>query len=114
MRRPRRRVSLRELADEVFVGAPPGSVGSEAVDRVFSVNGTGRKVPRESNDPPAILDFVAHGFGITLIQQYLAVSRRDLCAVPLDDETLTWNLTVVTPTPSRTTPAATALVDLLV
>ena len=110
----RKRVSLAALADEVFVGGPPGSVGYEELDLVFAAAGAERRVPFEVNDILAILDFVAHGLGVTLLQEYLASSRPDLCAIPLADNTMTWSLAAVTPAGDRTTAAARALLDLLV
>ena len=79
----RERVTLESLADEEFVGAPKGSVSHEAVDRVFAGAGRERRVPFEVNEILAIMDFVAHGLGVSLVQEQLATSRPDLRAIPL-------------------------------
>lgn len=76
------RVTLEQLADQEFVGAPKGSVSHDAVDRVFAQAGRERRVPFEVNEILAIMDFVAHGLGISLVQEKLAVSRPDLRAIP--------------------------------
>lgn len=106
------RVTLDQLADEEFVGAPKGSVAHEAVDRVFAWAGRERRVPFEVNEVLAILDFVAHGLGVSLVQEDLATSRPDLRAIPLAGIELTWTLAAVV-SRHRATPAAHAFLALL-
>lgn len=109
----RRQVDLNELAGEVFVGAPPGSVGYEAIDRVFAAAGTGRRVPLEVNDVGAMLDFVEHGLGVTLLVRELAAGRPGLCTVPLSETGMVWRLGVLTPPESQVTPAVRELLTLI-
>jgi DNA-binding transcriptional LysR family regulator len=104
-------IELEELADEDFVGAPPGSVGFDAIQRIFTATNTRSRIPFEMNDAATMLDFVAHGLGITLLQQTLARSRPNLRAIPLADPEATWTLAVITPAPNRVTPAASAFID---
>ena len=106
------RVTVESLADQEFVGAPPGSVSHEAVDRVLARAGRERRVPFEVNDILAILDFVAHGLGISLVQERLAASRPDLRAIPLADTDLTWTLAAIVHR-HQATPAARAFLALL-
>jgi DNA-binding transcriptional LysR family regulator len=109
----RAEVSLEELAQECFVGAPPGSVGYEAIDRVFAVAGTERKVPFEVNDVATILDFVVHGMGVTLLVKELAASRPELCTIPLAEQGAMWRLAAVTPSDQEISPAARELLTLM-
>ena len=108
----RERVTLGSLAGQEFVGAPKGSMSYEAVDRVFARAGQERRVPFEVNDILAILDFVACGLGVTLVQECLATSRPDLRAIPLADTDLTWTLAAIV-SRHRATPAARAFLALL-
>ncbi len=101
----RKRVTLRSLADQDFVGAPPGSTGYEALDQVFAGTGKRRRVPFEVNDLLTILDFVAHGQGVTLIQESLAASRPDLRAIPLAGQPMIWTLAAIV-SRDHATPAA--------
>ena len=105
-------VALESLAAEDFVGPPRGSTGYEAVDRVFAYTGQERRVPFEVNDVMTILEFVAHGLGVTLVQEYLATSRPDLRAIPLADPSMTWTLATIA-SRERATPAANAFISLL-
>jgi DNA-binding transcriptional LysR family regulator len=109
----RTEVSLDDLADETFVGAPPGSVGFEAVDSVFAATGTERKVPFVVNDVITIQDFVAHGLGIALLQKFLATSRSDLRSIPIAHTTLSWTLGAITPNMDREIAGARVLLKLL-
>jgi len=105
-------VALEELADQEFVGAPKGSVSHEAVDRVFARAGRERRVPFEVNEILAIMDFVAHGLGVSLVQERLAISRPDLRAIPLTGIDLTWTLAAIV-SRHRASPAARAFLALL-
>lgn len=108
----RKRIRLRSLAGEDFVGAPKGSVSNDALDRVFASAGQQRRVPFEVNDILTILDFVAHGLGVALVQEHLATSRPDLRAIRLTDPDLTWTLAAIVHR-HHVTPAARAFIDLL-
>ena len=44
-------------------------------------------MPFGVNEILAIMDFVAHGLGVSLVQEQLATSRPDLRAIPLSKET---------------------------
>jgi DNA-binding transcriptional LysR family regulator len=108
----RPRVALKSLVAEDFVGPPKGSTGYEAVDGVFAATGQERRVPFEVNDVLTILEFVAHGLGVTLVQEYLATSRPDLRAIPLADSSMTWTLAAIM-SRDRATPRASAFISLL-
>jgi DNA-binding transcriptional LysR family regulator len=108
----RERVTLEELADQEFVGAPKGSISHDAVDRVFAQAGRERRVPFEVNEILAIMDFVAHGLGVSLVQERLATSRPDVRAVPLADTDLTWTLAAIV-NRRQATPAARAFLALV-
>jgi DNA-binding transcriptional LysR family regulator len=107
----RSEVRLDDLADETFVGAVAGSVGHEALEQVFARAGVERRVPFEVNDVLAILDFVAEGLGVTLLQDTFAHSRPDVQAVPLAGAPLTWTLALAVPPAGRITTAARAFRD---
>ncbi|MEY2468019.1 MAG: hypothetical protein QOF21_717 [Actinomycetota bacterium] len=106
------KVSLKALADETFVGAPAGSIGSELIDRVFAAGGTERNVPYVVNDLATIVEFVSAGLGVTFLQKDYGLSQTHLVGIPLADKTLTWTLAAITPTAARITAAAAALLEL--
>jgi DNA-binding transcriptional LysR family regulator len=105
-------VSSATLAEETFVGASPGTVANAALARIFSDFDT-QPVVMEVNDVSTVLDFVAHGFGITLLPGSSARAHPELCAIPLSDVKLTWTLAVVTLRRDRRNAAIQALLDLV-
>jgi len=109
----RRKVTVSELAEESFTGAPPGSVGVELVDRVFAAAGTQRTVTYEVYDLGTTLDFVEQGLGTTLMIEALTVGRPDLRTIPIADKSLVWTLAAVTPPEEKTTAAARELITLI-
>jgi DNA-binding transcriptional LysR family regulator len=108
----RTQVTIASLAEQDFVGPPPGSTGYEAVDRVLAGTGKERRVIFEAVDVLTILDFVAHGLGFTLLPEYLATSRPDLRAIPLAGPDMTWTLAAIM-SRHQATPAGRAFATLL-
>ena len=109
----RRKVTIQELAEESFVGAPPGAVGVELVDRVFAAAGTQRTVTYQVYDLGTTLDFVEQGLGVTLMIEALTVGRPDLRTIPIADQSLVWTLAAVIPPEEKTTAAARELINLI-
>jgi DNA-binding transcriptional LysR family regulator len=107
----RKRVALKMLAGEEFIGAPVGSIVHRAIDHVFASVGAEPRIPFEVNDVLTNMNFVAAGLGVTIIRESIARSRPDIRAIPLSDKAMTWTLAVATRDhPSR---AARAFLDLL-
>lgn len=78
------RVALRDTAEEVFVDVPEGWGSRTIVDRAFAAHDLTRQIAYELNDAPAIIDFVAHGLGVTIIPPSFAIGSLDVVMVPLD------------------------------
>jgi DNA-binding transcriptional LysR family regulator len=110
----RKTVSMRSLATETFVGAPPGSLAHDVLDRVSVAAGARPHAPFEVNDPPTTLEFVAQGLGVTVLQQSFASVRPDLSFVPLSDRDATWTLAVATAQGRQLPKAAEILLDIVV
>lgn len=109
----RKRVALTALVDEPLVGLPPkGSAGYEAIEQVFADAGKRPRVPFDLNDAFSIVDFVAHGLGVSLVLESVAASRPDLRAIPLAGPVMTWTLAAIAHR-NHATPAARAFVALL-
>jgi DNA-binding transcriptional LysR family regulator len=100
------------LAEQDFVGPLPGWIGLEPVNQVVVGNGDRRRVLFQGNDVFSVLDFVAHGLGVTIVPEYEAVSRPELRAIRLADESLIWTLAAVV-SRNHAAPAARAFLALL-
>jgi DNA-binding transcriptional LysR family regulator len=109
----RHTLTVADLACEEFVGAPAGTLGADNLERIFDVAGSSPTVSFEVNDIDTLLDFVANGLGVTLVQETIARSRPELCAIPLLDPGLRWTLAVVTSSRERVAPAARAFIEML-
>jgi DNA-binding transcriptional LysR family regulator len=106
-------VSLEELTDEVFVGAPPGTVGGEWLRNIFDAAKAQPPMPFLVSDVSTMLEFVASGLGVTLVQRSIGPCNPDLRAIPLSGAALAWTLGIVTPLPDRVSRTAQAFVDLV-
>jgi DNA-binding transcriptional LysR family regulator len=109
----RTRVPLTSLVAEPLIGLPPkGSAGYEAIDQVLADTGRRPRVPFQLNDALSVLDFVAHGLGVTLVLESVAATRPDLRAVPIAGAAMTWTLAAIAHG-QHATPAARAFIGLL-
>jgi DNA-binding transcriptional LysR family regulator len=109
----RKRVSLKAIAGEIFVGAPRGSVANDVLDRLFSATGADRHVPYEVNDVLVMMDFVERGLAVALAQPSLVRNRPTLRSIALQDSSLRWSLAIVTPAVPSPSVATTAFIELL-
>jgi DNA-binding transcriptional LysR family regulator len=108
----RESVALTSLGEQDFVGPLPGWIGLQDVDGAFAAAGKRRRVISEVSDVSTILDFVAHGLGVTFAVAALVASRPDLRTIPLTDPAVDWTLAAIV-SRHHVTPAARAFLALL-
>jgi DNA-binding transcriptional LysR family regulator len=109
----RESVCLNDLAAECFVAPEPGSRGRDYIDRIFARAGVQPNVPYEVNDVATMLDFIETGLGVGLVIEPIAVGRRGLRAIPIEEHVFTWRVGVVAPSAEQLVPAARALLELI-
>ena len=107
----RRRIALRELADETFVDFHPAWGARRIADSAFALAGVERKVALEVNDVDTLRALVSHGLGIALAPAPLACR---LPAVVLEPGSIEdWQVSVATPPAPAASLAAQALIERL-
>ena len=106
-------VTLAQLAEEDFVDFPPGWGNRTVADRAFAAAGLDRRVPFEVTEFISAAGLVRNGLGIAFVPQS-ATDLTGLAVIGLDGPTLTWRISVATPTARRLSAAARAFVAELV
>lgn len=101
----RRRVHLRDLADEPFADFPARSPGRTQSDNAFAAADLTRRVAFEAMDAALILDLVGNGLAVALLPAGVVPEPAELSTVPVVDgpqrtEYLMWN--DFNPTPAAT------------
>lgn len=81
----RRRLRLRDLAEEPFVDFPARSPGRTQSDLAFQAAGIARAVPFEAATAELILGLVREGLAITLLPAALVPTAAPLRSVPVVD-----------------------------
>jgi DNA-binding transcriptional LysR family regulator len=109
-----RTVRLADLADETFVGFPPGWGNRTVSDRAFAAAGLDRQVPFEVADYGSAAALVRYGLGVAFMPVSAARGFPGLHLVELDGHRLTWRLSVATPTTRRLSVAARAFLAELI
>ena len=92
----RRRIRLRDLADETFVDFPEGTPGRAQSDLAFQRAGLRREVAFEATSTDLILDLVRHNLVIALLSPAVIPDDEELRAVAITDgpsriEYLAWS-----------------------
>ncbi len=93
---PEGAVTLRRLAEEVFVDFPEGSAGRAQSDVAFSAAGLTRDVAFEANGLELLIALVRNGLGVGMAPSSIASRFPDLRAVRVGDaprrvEHLVWS-----------------------
>ncbi len=81
----RRRIRLRDLAEETFVDFPRGSSGRAQSDLAFAAAGLQRSVDFETMVVDTASDLVADGLAVTLLPAGVVPARDDLVAIEVSD-----------------------------
>ena len=105
----RKRVRLRDLADETFVDFPAGTSGRAPSDLAFQAAGVRRDVAFEAMSTDLMLDLVRHGLVIALLPPAMVPPSSDFRPIAVSDgpfraQYLAWSS-------FNPSPAARAFVD---
>ncbi|MFL9680480.1 MULTISPECIES: LysR substrate-binding domain-containing protein [Streptomyces] len=107
-------LSLRDLAEEVFVDFHPGWGPRRATDAAFATAGVPRAVSLEVNDVHSLLDLVEEDLGVAAAPRHFRHKRKSLHAIPLTGTgDAVYETVALLPPPQATSPAARALMKLL-
>ena len=92
----RRRLRLKDLADEPFVDFPEGSSGREQSDLTFDRAGLRREVSFEVNTADLLTGLVRQGLGVALVAPSVAREAPGCVCIPVSDgpvrvEYLAWD-----------------------
>ena len=92
----RRRLRLKDLADEPFVDFPEGSSGREQSDLAFDRARLRREVSLEVNTADLLTGLVRQGLGVALVAPSVAREAPGCVCIPVSDgpvrvEYLAWN-----------------------
>ena len=92
----RRRLRLKDLADEPFVDFPEGSSGREQSDLAFDRARLRREVSLEVNTADLLTGFVRQGLGVALVAPSVAREAPGCVCIPVSDgpvrvEYLAWD-----------------------
>ncbi|MGW5001483.1 LysR family transcriptional regulator [Streptomyces hydrogenans] len=107
-------LSLRDLAEEVFVDFHPGWGPRRATDAAFAAAGVPRAVSLEVNDVHSLLDLVEEDLGVAAVPRHFRHKRESLHAIPLTGTgDAVYETVALLPPQQATSPAARALMTLL-
>ncbi|MFB7578852.1 MULTISPECIES: LysR substrate-binding domain-containing protein [Streptomyces] len=107
-------LSLRDLAEEVFVDFHPGWGPRRATDAAFATAGVPRAVSLEVNDVHSLLDLVEEDLGVAAAPRHFRHKRKSLHTIPLTGTgDAVYETVALLPPPQATSPAARALMKLL-
>lgn len=92
----RKRLRLRDLADETFVDFPAGTAGRVQSDLAFGASRVRRDVAFEAMGTDLILDLVRQGLAVAMLPPAVVRTQDDLRTIPVTDgpartEYLAWS-----------------------
>jgi DNA-binding transcriptional LysR family regulator len=102
-------VTLADLTERSFVGAPTWSAAATVLDHIPG----GPTITVVANDTEIMLDLVAHGLGVTLQPASFVPPDWGLCAVPISDLDVVWRFGMVSLPDEQLSAAAKAFLDLI-
>jgi DNA-binding transcriptional LysR family regulator len=101
-------VGLADLEGEAFIDLPSNWATRMVVDQAFANVGLTRRTAFEMNEVTNMIDFIAHGLGVSLVPRFVVVDHSHRVAlVNIQPPLPPWELVLVTP--QDRPPTATAL-----
>lgn len=108
----RKRVPLRELADEPWIGVEGGLMVDDVLRSLAAVSGVNPRIVQRVNDFRVVEELVLAGVGVALLPRYV-VTARELVRKPLSGIRIARRIEAVTRAGAMTRPAVNAVVDIL-
>ena len=108
----RKRVPLRELAEEPWIGVEGGLMVDDVLRSLAAISGVTPRIVQRVNDFRVVEELVAAGVGIALLPRYV-LTARDLVRKPLSGIRIARRIEAITRTGATTRPAVNAVVHIL-
>ncbi|WP_197375972.1 LysR family transcriptional regulator [Mycolicibacterium baixiangningiae] len=108
----RKRVPLRELADEPWIGVEGGLMVDDVLRSLAAISGVNPRIVQRVNDFRVVEELVLAGVGVALLPRYV-LSTRDLVRKPLSGVRIARRIEAVTRTGATSRPAVNAVIRIL-
>lgn len=108
----RKRVPLRELADESWIGVEGGLMVDDVLRSLAAISGVQPRIVQRVNDFRVVEELVMAGVGVALLPRYV-LTARDLVRRPLGGVRVARRVEAVTRVGATTRPAIAAVVEIL-
>lgn len=108
----RKRVALRELAGESWIGVEGGLMVDDVLRSLATVSGVNPRIVQRVNDFRVVEELVAAGVGIALLPRYV-LTARELIRKPVSGIRIGRRIEAVTRAGATTRPAVKAVVGIL-
>jgi DNA-binding transcriptional LysR family regulator len=108
----RQRVSLRDLADESWVGVEGGLMVDDVLRSMATISGVSPRIVQRVNDFRVTEELVDAGVGIALLPRYV-VTVRSLVRKPISGIRIARRVEAVTRAGADARPAVSAVLDIL-
>jgi DNA-binding transcriptional LysR family regulator len=108
----RRKVALRELADESWIGVEGGLVVDDVLRSLAAISGVQPRIVQRVNDFRVVEELVLAGVGVALMPRY-AVVVRNVVRKPLGGVRAARRVEAVTRAGAAARPAVKAVLDIL-
>jgi DNA-binding transcriptional LysR family regulator len=108
----RKRVPLRELADEPWIGVEWGLMVDDVLRSLAAISGVQPRIVQRVNDFRVVEELVMAGVGVALLPRYV-LTTRDLIRKPLSGVRIARRIEAVTRAGATTRPAVAAVISIL-
>ena len=108
----RKRVPLRELADEPWIGVEGGLMVDDVLRSLAAISGVNPRIVQRVNDFRVVEELVVAGVGVALLPRYV-LTARDLIRRPLSGIRVARRIEAVTRAGATSRPSVNAVVDIL-
>ncbi|WP_193045405.1 LysR family transcriptional regulator [Mycolicibacterium baixiangningiae] len=108
----RKRIPLRELADEPWIGVEGGLMVDDVLRSLAAISGVNPRIVQQVNDFRVVEELVLAGVGVALLPRYV-LSTRDLVRKPLSGVRIARRIEAVTRTGATSRPAVNAVIRIL-
>ncbi|BBY59360.1 LysR family transcriptional regulator [Mycolicibacterium sarraceniae] len=108
----RKRVPLRELADEPWIGVEGGLMVDDVLRSLATISGVHPRIVQRVNDFRVVEELVVAGVGVALLPRYI-LTARDLTRKPLSGVRIARRIEAVTRVGATARPAVNAVISIL-